>query len=98
MKKFFASLTFIAFLFISQMQLVHALDMERMEISSSHNHAQIEMEQPIFCKTTAENNQSHCAKELVPDKALFEKKKNELSQVNQSSQSFSYFGFVEDRN
>ena len=90
MKKFLASLTFLAFLFISQMQLVHAFDMSGMEMSS-HHYSQIEMKQSIFCKTSDGNSQSECIKELIPDKALFEQDYNKNVKTPSFSLPFSYF-------
>ncbi len=76
MKKLFVYITLIWFTIVSQMQLVHAFDMQKMNMAG--HHTMIEIKQSIFCETSNETKKTECTKELIPDKLLFQSNNEEL--------------------
>ena len=53
---------------MSQMQLVHAFDMEGMVMA--HHSGMTGMRHSIFCETPPKSSETQCAKEFIPDKLL----------------------------
>lgn len=76
MKRILSSLIFLGFLIISQMQLVHAFDMRWMDMTA--HHAVMQMEEPIFCETSSQNNEEKCIVEILPYKILSQQNWKEL--------------------
>jgi hypothetical protein len=63
---------------MSQMQLVHAFDMQ--EMSMPAHHAMTGMKHSIFCETSPNTKDAQCAKEIIPDKLLSQPNNEEVIQ------------------
>ena len=76
MKKIIWFLTFIWFLVISNLQLVHALESEDMH--SSNIQMTKQNDESIFCDIW-NRTESQCIKELLPDKLFRNEEKSDIS-------------------
>jgi len=79
MKKIFAYITLVWFTIVSQMQLVHAFDMQKMTMST--NHEMTGLRHSIFCETSQKTKETQCAKEIIPDKLISQSNNEEIVQT-----------------
>jgi hypothetical protein len=93
MKKFLTSLTLLIFLVLSQMQLVHAFDMKRVDIVA-HHHSVMEVKKSIFCTPSHEDNESDCAKVLIPDAVTPSENQKAFKTKNLSSLPISFLSEI----